>query len=94
MLSLLQSIVHAPTQSCYCTMQCLSSFASNTLCDRTVIILPVLFEVTTAMCNLVGEKRMEGCERKREGGSVEAGVKTTSLTKPHTSAAPQRTKLD
>lgn len=62
-------------------------FASNALCDRTVTFLPVLFEVTTAVCNLVGEeKKMQGCERKREEGSVEGGVKTTSHTKPHTSA--------
>lgn len=44
--------------------QCLNLiFASNTLCVRTITFLPVLFEVTTASCNLVGEKRM----REKEG---------------------------
>lgn len=52
--------------------------ASNTLCDRTITFLPVLFEVSTAMCHLVREK-------KRGEGSAEAGLKTTSLTKRHTS---------
>lgn len=39
-------------------------FASNTFCVPTITFLPALFEVTTALCNLVGEKRM----REKEGG--------------------------
>lgn len=77
--------VHAPTQSWSCRMQCLCvNFVSNTFCDRTVTFLPILVEVTTAACNLVGEKRM--CGKKREEGSAEAGEETTGLAKPPTSA--------